>query len=668
MELTLLTRKFASATIRPDLLWLFAGISLAVLPHIQRLPVWISILFFSLTIWRLHRSTKSARVSRRHIALTHLIKLLVGLGIVTGILLDYGTLAGRDAGVALLILLTGMKFLEIKNSRDYYITSFIGLFLILTCFFYSQSIVTAVYMLVAVTVFILTLIGFNDKAGFLDTRERLHVAGSLLLQSLPLMLVMFLLFPRVSGPLWGLPRDAHSGRSGISDEMSPGTISRLALSDEIAFRVKFADPVPANSLLYWRGPVLSQTDGVKWVAGRPRKPSVSVTTRGLPTHYTVTLEPTENNWLYALEIPAQPPKGGFFSHDLVIKTRRPVHNRRQYSLISYTDYRIAANSHAELLQALQLPYGYHRKAVALGRSWRKAGLGDAGIVRQGLRLFNREPFYYTLTPPRLQRDTVDQFLFETRRGFCEHYAAAFVILMRAAGIPARIITGYQGGTVNPIDGYLVIRQRDAHAWAEVWLEDRGWVRIDPTSAVAPARISAGIESALPESIINVPLGLQNSAMARRLWQQLHDTFDAINNRWNQWVLAYDTNKQLMFMKRIGLGRPGWERITVWLILAAGLVFLVLFLWLLRQRNAHTDRARTLYDQFCDRMAKIGISRDAGEGPKDFASRAIHQRNDLGEKINAITDLYVAARYGGQTAAMEPLQQHIKSFKPARLIH
>ncbi|MCZ6525843.1 MAG: DUF3488 and transglutaminase-like domain-containing protein [Gammaproteobacteria bacterium] len=665
MALPLTRFKARLRSLPPDLLWLTAGICLAVIPHIKRVPVWIPVLFFSMAVARVFLAIYVQRAQYQAVSFISLAKLLVAIVIITGILASYGTLIGRDAGVSLLILLAGMKLLETRQKRDYYITSFIGLFLILTNFFYSETLFTAIYSLLAVSIFISALIAFNDKDNFLGSGELLSASGLMLLQSLPLLIVIFLLFPRVQGPLWGMPKDTHSGLSGISDEMSPGTISQLILSDKIAFRVEFHDAMPAKSRLYWRGPVLWLTDGVKWVAGKPLPLQSPVSWSGTPVRYTVTLEPTDKRWLYGLEMPIQAPAGAFFSHDLQIKTTTPVRERRRYSLASYTNYRIDTASHTELIEALQLPYGYHNKTIALGSSWRELGLSEADIVNHALRLFNEQAFYYTLAPPLLLKDSIDEFMFETRQGFCEHYAAAFTILMRAAGIPARVVTGDQGGTINPVDGYLVVRQRDAHAWTEVWLGNRGWTRVDPTAAVAPARISDGIESALPDSIIDIPLGLYNNAAIRELWRQVSDTFTAINNYWNQWVLGYNARQQFNTLSRLGLGELDWQGMTAWLILAVTLVFLLVAFLLFTNRPKHIDAARILYDKYCARMARLGIKRYASEGPEDFAKRAIQQRSDLAAKIREITRVYVAIRYGGQAETIQHLTQQVRSFNPSK---
>ncbi len=644
---------------------LVLGLCLCVIPHALRVPVWISILFFILAGWRLLAHSGRARSLDKIKLLVPLFKLLMGAAIFAGIFLSYGTLLGRDAGVALLILLAGMKLVETGKERDYYIAAFIGLFLVLTNFFYSESILSALYMLLCLTVIFSALISLNDPGRYLNTGRRLGLSSALLLQAAPLMLVLFVLFPRVSGPLWGLPKDAHSGLSGLDDEMSPGMISQLTLSDAVAFRAEFHGAVPEKAALYWRGPVLWFTDGVKWLPDEPRAAQRRARLAGPAFRYTITLEPTDKNWLYGLEHVEAPPARAQLSHDLQIFTRSAVRERIRYTLTSYTQYQLDANSAEELRQALQLPPRYHPRTRALAQSWRSSGMDAAAIVNQALRLFNEEEFYYTLQPPLLLNDSVDQFLFDARAGFCEHYAAAFVVLMRAAGVPARVVTGYQGGTMNPVGNYLIVRQRDAHAWAEVWLAGHGWVRVDPTAAVAPARIIEGIENALPESLIDIPLALQNSAMARDLWRRLRDTLDAVNNRWNQWILAYDKQRQLLFLRHIGLGRPDWPGLLLYLSLTLALIIAGLALWLFRPPATKTDEARALYERFCARLSKLGIIRHGHEGPLDFAGRASLRRADLKLSIEKITRLYIRVRYGDQDQAMPAFRQAVQRFRPAR---
>jgi protein-glutamine gamma-glutamyltransferase len=659
------TLKQSLLTFRPEILWLTVGISLAVLPHSQRIPAWMTVMFFSLALWRLQMEKKISDALVKPSLLVRFSRQLLMIIIVIGVFASYGTLVGRDAGVALLILLSGVKLLELKAERDYYVAGFIGMFLILTNFFYSQTILSAIHMLVTVTVIIVFLIGLNDRRDFVSGRKQLLLATSMLFQSIPLLLILFVLFPRVDGPLWGLPKDAHAGITGLDDEMSPGQISQLSLSDEVAFRVEFENDIPEKSALYWRGPVLWYSDGVKWVGDKNRTRPEPVTMQGSPVKYTVTMEATDKNWLYGLEMTASPPEQSFFSHDMQIISRSPINMRKRYELSSFTQFKLPANSTEELERALQLPQGYHPKALALAQSWKKSQKNSREIVNSALQMFNTQEFYYTLSPPLLLDDNIDQFIFETRQGFCEHYAASFVILMRAAGIPARVVTGYQGGSINPVGKYLIVRQHDAHAWTEVWFQDEGWVRVDPTAAVSPARIKEGIRNALPDSIIDIPLALQNNEMARNIWRNISNNLDAINNRWNQWVLGYNNKRQSRFLNHIGFKNVDWRGMTSGLFFLSVLILTLVALHLFKTRQSQTDEARRLYNKFCLKLARCNIKRENSEGPIDFAKRAGGQRKDLVDNINQITELYVASRYQNKKELLLSLRQQIRTFRPAR---
>jgi len=645
------------------MIWLAVGICMAVLPHTLHIPVWSSVLFFALLALRL---TISRRAARKNFSSSSLLKFILGIIIFIGVFAHYGTLVGRDAGVTLLVLLGGLKLLEIRTERDYYISAYIAFLLILTNFFFSQTLATSIYMGVTLVVLIGALISFNDKGPDLQLQARLQTAAMLFLHALPLMLIMFLLFPRVSGPLWGLPKDALAGITGIDDEMSPGSISQLIMSDEVAFRVAFEDGIPEQSQLYWRGPVLWYTDGHKWVPDRPRQPSARLLVNADPVRYTVTLEATDKNWLFALELPGEAADNSYLSHDMQLRTRRPVTTRTRYEVSSYPGAVFLSEDPDELKDALQLPGNYHPQAIALSQSWRAQGLNDTQIVQRALRYFNEEAFYYTLTPTLLTRDTVDEFLFDTREGFCEHYAASFVVLMRAAGIPARVVTGYQGGTINPVGNYLIVHQRDAHAWTEVWLgREQGWVRVDPTSAVSPSRVTDGIQSAIPQSLITVPLGLYNNTFARNVWEHMSNTFDAINNRWNQWVLGYDRNRQRILLSRIGLGDLNRRELMISMIVIVTLCLVIIAFGMSSQARSSTDHARKWYDRFRKKLAGIGIRIHEHEGPLDLANRASRLRADLSESIHRITSLYIDARYRDQQDNMETLKTQVKSFKPGR---
>jgi transglutaminase-like putative cysteine protease len=644
-----------------ELRWLVVAVFLSALPHFMQLPVWISVLFCLIILWRL---TQPLPAARGRAPALQLLRTLVALTMLVGILITYGTLTGRDAGVALLILLSAMKLMELRGQRDYYIAVFIALLLVLTRFLYSQNIMTAAYTALTVVVITAALVSFNDRNRRLSTGPRLVLAGRLLLQGLPLVLILFLFFPRAPGPLWGLPKDARSGIISLDDEMTPGTLSRLSRSNAVAFRVEFQGAIPARNRLYWRGPVLWFTDGFKWMPATAQPGGIQVVAVGEPVRYTVTLEPTGQHWLFALDMPAEEPPRAHVTRDMQLRTVRRIEDRRRYAMTSYPDYRLRDSDAADLRRALQLPPGRHPQALALARSWRREGLDDAAIVRRALAYFHNQDFYYTLTPPPTLKDPVDEFLFRTRRGFCEHYAAAFTVLMRAAGIPARVVLGYQGGKVNPIGGYLIVRQRDAHAWTEVWLgSDRGWVREDPTAAIPPSRVETGIEGALPDSLVDIPLGLQSNTLFRRAWERMSNVWDAINNRWNQWVLGYNRDRQYAFLRHIGLGQVANRQLLLGLTCMIIAFLGVLALNMLRRTGTGGDEARRCYDRFLRRLARCGIPARTGEGPRDYAVRAGQRRRDLAADINRITDAYVAVRYAGEAGLLDQLKDRVKRFRP-----
>jgi transglutaminase-like putative cysteine protease len=643
------------------LLWLMATLVLVVLPHFSRVIWWVPLIFSILLLWRYLITRYHWRLPGSWIQFSIAILLLVG------IFVSYRTLLGRDAGVALLVALCGLKLLEMTNQRDALLVCFLGYFLIITNFLYSQTIPMALYMSVVILVTTATLISISDLNHRVPVAQRLRLSGTLLIQSVPLMIALFVLFPRISGTFWALPKDAHSSTSGLSESMSPGNISDLSLSDEIVFRVKFTGDPPPPAHRYWRGPVLWWSNGFDWKTKFQSSfiipQETSLQPAGKPYDYTITLEPHNQRWLFALDLPSQVPLHSRMTTAYQILANTPIQQRMRYELRSYTQYRADLFTPQFYNDALRLPTDKHPRARALAEQWRQELSQPEAISQRALRYFNQEPFRYTYTPPLLENDLVDEFLFETRQGFCEHYAAAFTVLMRAAGIPTRIVTGYLGGTLNSIDGYLVVRQRDAHAWAEVWLGEKGWVRIDPTSAVAPERIETGVGMARPT--VFSPLGLmwQNDSVIVQLWQQLRDSWDALNNGWNQWILGYDTARQRLFLSRLGLGNLDWQgMITTLVIIAAGLLLLTAaWVFLCSKSVARHDPVQQSYLRFCQKLARHGLLRSPSEGPLTFATRVSVARPDLAESVQRIVDLYVEIRYRGQFEALPQLRLAVKLF-------
>ncbi|HZW24071.1 MAG TPA: DUF3488 and transglutaminase-like domain-containing protein [Gallionella sp.] len=640
---------------KPLIYALLLSILMVTAPHAEHLPPWVSALCAALLLWRAYLTRIGGALPKRWL-LTAIT--LAGAGV---ILIEFHTLFGREAGVTLLILLTTLKFMELRSPRDAMVLIYLACFIVITNFFYSQSIPTALYMLATLLVIVTTWVQLNGES--IALRPRLKIAGTLLLQAIPLTLVLFVLFPRVQGPLWGLPQDAFAS-SGLSDNMAPGSISRLSLSDEVAFRVVYNGLPPRREQMYWRGPVLWQFDGRTWTPGRSgRTIAPEFTDLAQPIDYSVTLEPHNKTWLFALEMPDRISVPASLTHDFQILRREPLKARLRYEVRSHLVYH--ANPHEperQIQRALQLPPGLNSRALELAQRWRAEGSNDAAVVRAALAYFNRENFRYTLEPPLLTgMNNIDEFLFETRQGFCEHYAGSFVFLMRAAHIPARVVTGYQGGEYNDVGGYYIVRQSDAHAWAEVWLSGQGWVRIDPTAAIAPTRIERNLAAAVPDSAA-LPF------MARNPPQWLRDlrlNWDALSNRWNQWVLGYNSELQFAFLTRLGMEDITWQKLALNMTFALGLVIAAFALFMLRHLFAQRpDEVQAAWLKVCRKLAKTGLPRPPHEGAQDYAERVAAARPDLAAAIRDLAARYGALRYGGEQDehAKRAFLQRVATFK------
>jgi transglutaminase-like putative cysteine protease len=635
------------------LFWLLAGLALVAAPHTPRLPWWLNLLALILVAWRVYLG-----VGERALPMKWLLALFVAGGMF-GVYLTYRTIFGRDSGVALLLVFLSLKLLETHTARDAMVLILLTYFLALTNFFYSQTLPTAGLMLVSVLVNTASLVNFAAPGRAL--RANLKTAGVLLAQAVPVMLILFFLFPRVQGPLWGLPQDAYSGVTGLSDSMSPGLISRLSQSDAIAFRVKFEQDAPPRPQLYWRGPVFWHFDGRTWRAGQYRPfGQVKFEAEGKPYDYEVTLEPHNHNWLFALELGAKVPPNANITADNVLVSRTPVRNRVRYDMRSYTNVTARGNDDADELEpALQLPRGFNPRARKLAEEWAASLNTDAAIARRALSYFREQGFVYTLEPPLLGRDSVDEFLFGTKSGFCEHYASSFVFLMRAAGVPARVVTGYQGGEINPVDQYMIVRQSDAHAWAELWLKGRGWVRFDPTAAASPVRVESGVAAAVPATD---PLPLM--ARTTLIWlREARYNWDALANKWNQLVLGYNPERQREFLTRVGMNEPSWENMAFTLFWGIGGLLALLTAWLLRHIRT-ADPVQRLWLRFCAKLGRKGSARAPHEGPADFVARAAEGHPDKAESIRAIGERYIALRYGGlaDARALAELRMLVREFR------
>jgi transglutaminase-like putative cysteine protease len=578
-----------------DTLFLLLVIAWVLAPQIGRLPLWCSALAIGVLAWRGYLAWNAKALPSRW-WLLGLLVLTVGATLAT-----HRTLLGRDAGVTLLVVLLTLKTLELRARRDAFVVFFLSFFTMLTNFFFSQSLLTAAAMLVALMGLLTALVNTHMPVGKPPLREAAATALTMAALGAPIMLALFMLFPRLA-PLWGIPGDAMSGRSGLSATMEVGSIANLALDDSIAMRVRFEGSPPRQSDLYFRGPVLSTLQGRQWQPLRSQFPasmqaSANLQVQGEPVRYQVTLEPNNRPWIFVLDAAlAKPEARGMdlrMSPELQWVADRPVSDLLRYSAQSNIAFSHGpARRTAALQDFLELPPGLNPRTMQWATELRRDpqyGAQPDRLVDAAMEHLRTGGYSYTLEPGVYGVNTADEFWFDRRTGFCEHIASAFVILMRSLDIPARIVTGYQGGEVNAVDGFWIVRQRDAHAWAEVWLTGRGWVRVDPTSAVAPGRTGSLQRLVAPRGIIANAMEAVNPA----IWYNLRATWEAVNNGWNQWVLNYSQNTQLDLLKDIGFTSPSWEDL--------GLVLLALIVassvlgaaWTLWERSRHDPWLRLL---------------------------------------------------------------------------
>lgn len=638
-----------------SLLRLLAVLGLVIAPHLFRFPPWLVAAVILIGLWRAAAAVRLWPLPPQW--------LKIGLVVVAflGVNFSYGRLNGQQGGTALLIIMLILKLLEMRSRRDVLVVVALCYFTMMTHFLFSQEIWTVLYLL-ACAISVTALLIESNHAGGLPPKISMWLGGTLVLQALPLMLALFFLFPRVPGPLWGLPADAGAARSGISDVMSPGDISRLIQSDEVAFRVRFEGEPPPMNLRYWRGPVYWYFDGRVWrapfrgddyfsPANRNRLLNAylpaSAELSGTPVRYEITLEPHRQNWLFALDLPSPDalPADSQLTGYYQLVSRELVKEIKRYQVVSYPQFRLEKDMAEQWRRSgTRLPEGRNPRALALAHSWRAEGLDDAQLVNRALRYFREEPFVYTLEPPALGDDMVDDFLFGSRRGFCEHYASSFAVLMRAAGIPTRVIAGYQGGERNDVGDYYVVRQSDAHAWTEVWIAGAGWRRVDPTAAVAPSRIESGLSSAISAS--ELPDYLRRGEGSGLWYWRLRASvaWDYMNVAWDRWVIAFNPESQMELLRNIGL--HDWEGMVLTLTLLITVFMTLVGLLVLRQMRTRqpSDPALRVWRRAERRLAAAGHRQRPDEGPRDYVKRVLEQRPGIAPALNALLDAYLAARY------------------------
>lgn len=638
-----------------DTLFLLAVIGWTVLPHVSHLPLWCTLLTAAVLAWRARLAISLAPLPGR-------LVLLAVLGVAAAATLwSYRSLLGKEPGVTLAVVLMALKTLELRARRDAFVVFFLGFFLVLTHFLYSQSLLVAFAMLGSVWGLLTALVLAHMPVGQPALRQAAGLAARTALWGAPIMVLLFVLFPRV-GPLWGVPQDG-TATTGLSNAMRMGSVAQIAQDESVAMRLRFLDggPPPSENL-YFRGPVLGRFDGTEW---RPYggstppsfpaalRPKAELRTEGPALRYELTLEPLKLAVVPLLEATAEAPQIDGHTlrqrDDLQWLAERPVYERLRFNAAAHLRFRHGPEVPVTGLQDyVALPPGHSPRtlewAAALRREPRYAQADAKTLSDAVLAHIARAGYTYTLAPGTYgdadPRAAIDEFWLDRREGFCEHFAAAYVVVMRALDVPARIVTGYQGMDSLPVDGYYLVRQSSAHAWAEYWRPGQGWVRADPTAAVAPERIRSGTALRPPPGLVAGALGNVNPA----LLAGLRNAWEAVNNRWNQWVLNYSRGQQFDLLKSLGVGSPDWETLAMLLTVALSGLALAGALWAWWDR-ARVDPWQRQREALRQHLASLGIPASAHDAPRSLAARTRQRLGERGETLARLLEALDAQRYG-----------------------
>ncbi len=620
-----------------DTLFLLAVIAWVLLPQTGQLPWWCSTLAAAMLAWRGWLAFSLRPLPGRWWLLAALV-LTVAATWAT-----HRTLLGRDAGVTLIVVLLALKTLELRARRDAFVVFFLGFFTMLTNFFYSQSLLTAAAMLVGLMGLLTALVNSHMPAGRPTLGQSARLATRMTLLGAPIMVLLFVLFPRMA-PLWGTPGDAMSGRSGLSSRMQVGNIASLALDDSVALRVRFEGEPPPQGQLYFRGPVLSTFDGREWLPlqatfRRSDQPRAELQVSGVPLRYEMTLEPHNRPWLLALETSATPPElpgemDASMSEELQWRSSRAINDLLRYRAVAYTEFRHGPQRMmASLQDYTTLPSGFNPRTLAWAAELgRETGNDPAALIDRVLQHLRTGGYTYTLEPGVSGQHSADEFWFDRKLGFCEHIASAFVMVMRAAGIPARIVTGYQGGERNTnLGDFWVVRQSDAHAWTEVWLAGRGWVRVDPTASVAPGRIGSLQRLLAPRGVVATAVG---NVISPTLVQNMRAVWEAVNNAWNQRILNYTQSRQLDLLRALGFEAPSWEDLGYLLLGALVLASLGGAAWTRWERKRQDPWLRLL-EQVRQQLQRLGLQPGAAATPRELARLLALKHDPADNRVQAI---------------------------------
>lgn len=639
---------------------LTGALIVAIIPHVSALPLWITA--WCVLMWGYLLASLRFRWPRPGPK----TRLLLSIAGIAGLLATYSTRLGPEAYLGLLAVMAALKPFEGSTHRDRMVTVFIAYFIIVSKLLQAETFAVTIYMFFSVLVTTAALIRINNPYG--GYRSGLKKAGIILAQAIPLAVVLFILFPRIEGSLIGMQHGGQA-KTGFSGQLSPGSVSKLAEDNETAFRAEFREAVPPPDTRYWRGVVFVGFDGRNWHREK-RVPELKGSPEGKNTiEYTVSLEPHNNRWLFALDIPgAAPSEKDRLCRDFTVRSGRAVTRKRRYEMVSSIGYEARAGAWG-VEKASRLPEDTNPRTLELGKRLAEGSQDPEQIVEKGLEYLRSKEFTYTLDPALLGQNPVDEFLFESRQGFCEHFASAFAVLMRASGVPARVVGGYLGGEVNPFAGHLIIRQSDAHAWVEVWYPEHGWKRVDPTVAVAPDRLEQDTAELLFGGDGRGGLAGGLSSSVNYFIERIRLGWDAVSLKWEALFSGYSRERQKALLEKLGIYWHSWKGraavIGLGLGLAAAMAALYQFLQIQAPLSAGRDPVKKQYQKFCRKLEKAGISRRPDTGPLDFAQFCAARLPSQKECIHAITDLYIRLKYmeTAEQSDIKRLRSLVHAFNP-----
>jgi transglutaminase-like putative cysteine protease len=656
---------------RRPLLWLAAALLFTLPPMFGSLVRWVPCVFLLALAMKFWMEPRGYRLR------SAMLKLMLAAAALFTIVASYGSLKGVEPPISLLVVLMSLKVLEAHTSREFQVMVLMGWVLCLCGFFLSQDFVIALSILMAFALFVAALIQFHRGSSPGPFWPPLRTTFKLLVQAMPLIVLLFVLFPRINTALrFDFRAIGSVVGQGFSDRLSPGSVAALANSSEIAFRAEFpgSSAAPPGSM-YWRGAVMWHCDGLEWRAPYVPIPSSGSTgepPRGNTIRQRITLAPHGARWMFALDRPFDVSSGAILARGDYLWSVQIIRKARRYDVVSFIGAAGKELTPGERREALELPPSISPAVSELAQSWATQSSNPRTIVNSALQFFGTQGFTYSLTPGEYGKNGLEQFLFHRRVGFCEHYAASFATLMRLAGVPARVVVGYLGGEYNDLGNFVLVRQADAHAWCEVWLPESGWTRVDPTTAVAPGRASVDLISFLEKGSASSQAEARRGGFVMRLarsalFTNVRLAWETLSYEWDTRILAYDTDVQEVMLDSIGLANRGASVLIIAILIVVIALLVIYFGWMQFRTRSRADRVKALYEHFCQRAARLGVRRDPWEGPSDFSRRAALLLPDESERIRQISDTYIALRYAPEPAdvALDRFAKQVSAFAAAR---